>query len=761
MGEKENILIVDDDESTRRSLSLILEKKGYKTGITNTGREALEKAQERSFNLALLDMRLPDMEGIDLLVSLKKMHPDMVVLIVTGYASLDTAVQALNKGASAYITKPLNVDEILAKVMEALEKQHLIIENKSLYEKAQLELSERKQAEEALKRNRDYLEKLNNSLLEVIFTVRIPGRVIKYVNESVETIFGYEPEECIGQTMEMLYPNREEYLKVGRKLHKVINNGKNVIEAECLLKRKTGETFPAEVTTTFFREGGKVTQVISAVRDITRRKQAEHNLDKRVRELKCLYNVADIAERSDIDLDEPYKEIVNVLPGGWQYPEVTCARITINGKRYQTDNYGETKWRQYADITADGAKIGSVEICYLQKRPETDEGPFLKEERLLIDAVAERVRRITEQMQAEEALRIAEQNFRNSLDSSPLGICIVSKEGKILYANQAVLDIYGYSSIEELNTVPAIQRHTPESYTEHQERKENRKLKKFVPNRCEVSIFRKDGEIRHLEVFQKEVLWSGKAQFQVVYHDITERKQAEKKVVEYEELNKLKTNLLSTVSHELRTPLATIKGYSTMLLDYDHRLQHKEKQEHLRSIDRATNRLTELIDRLLDMSRLEAGLLKLVREPTNISNLIQEAVAEAKLRAPGHKIVSYLQTRLPKLNIDARRVRQVLDNILDNATKYSEEGTKVVVSAQITERELLVRVVDQGVGIPVEERERVFDRMYRIEHRMNARIRGVGLGLAICKGLVEAHGGRIWVESKEGKGSTFSFALPL
>jgi two-component system sensor histidine kinase VicK len=136
-------------------------------------------------------------------------------------------------------------------------------------------------------------------------------------------------------------------------------------------------------------------------------------------------------------------------------------------------------------------------------------------------------------------------------------------------------------------------------------------------------------------------------------------------------------------------------------------------------------------------------------------------VAEAKLRAAGHKIVSNLPKRLPRLNIDARRVRQVLDNILDNATKYSEEGTEVVVSAQTIGQELLISIVDQGMGISVEERKRVFDRMYRIEQRRNAKIRGVGLGLAICKGLVEAHGGRIWAESEEGKGSTFSFTLPL
>jgi len=141
MDDKERILIVDDDEGICRSLMLIFETKGYETETARTGQEAIEKAQGRFFNVALLDIRLPDMEGIELLAPLKEMHPDMALILVTGYASLETAVQALNEGASAYITKPLNLDEVLANVRETLEKQRLI--------------KEKRQAEESL-RQRNY-----------------------------------------------------------------------------------------------------------------------------------------------------------------------------------------------------------------------------------------------------------------------------------------------------------------------------------------------------------------------------------------------------------------------------------------------------------------------------------------------------------------------------------------------------------------------------------------------------------------------------
>ncbi|MFC1718554.1 response regulator [Candidatus Poribacteria bacterium] len=123
MYEKASILIVDDDESIRRSLSLILKRKGYTTELAGTGRETLEKAQKRFFNVVLLDIKLPDMEGIELLTFLKQIQPSTVIFIVTAYASLETTAQALKIGASAYFTKPLDMDEILDKLDKALGKR--------------------------------------------------------------------------------------------------------------------------------------------------------------------------------------------------------------------------------------------------------------------------------------------------------------------------------------------------------------------------------------------------------------------------------------------------------------------------------------------------------------------------------------------------------------------------------------------------------------------------------------------------------------
>jgi PAS domain S-box-containing protein len=137
---------------------------------------------------------------------------------------------------------------------------------------------------------------------------------------------------------------------------------------------------------------------------------------------------------------------------------------------------------------------------------------------------------ITEKKQVEQALRRSEENFRHSLENSPLGVRIVSEEGETLYINRAILDIYGYDSIEEFNTTPIRKRYTPESNAEFQIRREKRKQGDYVPSEYTVSIVRKNGEVRHLQVFRKEILWDGGRQFETIYQDITEHKRMEEEV---------------------------------------------------------------------------------------------------------------------------------------------------------------------------------------------------------------------------------------
>lgn len=496
MNEKTRILIIDDD-TTGENLTRALRRKGYEITTAGTGQEAIEHILRQFYNVVLLNVELPDMHGIDVLISLKQIYPDIVVIMITAYASLESAVSALIQGASAYIIKPLNIDEVLVSIEDVLERQRLVIENKRLFEEARRELTGRRRAEE-LFQDLSYCSPMG------IYIVQ-DGK-FRYVNPRLQRLLGYAEEELLGKDpLDFVHPD---------------------------------------------------------------------------------------------DRDVVSENVAGMLAG-------------------------------------------------------------------------ERVQ--------------------------PYEYRVVSKAGDVAWVMETV--------------APIQYRGRPATLGNH--------------------------------------------------IDITLSKQLEKKMVEYKELDTLKTSLLSTVSHELRTPLAVIKGYSTMLLDYSQRLPDEEKGQHLKSIDRATDRLTELVDHLLDMSRMDAGLMRLEKTPTDITKIIEEAVADARLTTPSAIITSRLGKGLPVVVIDARRIRQVLDNLIDNAIKYSDEVSNIVVTVEGNDRELNISVADKGIGIPPEDIERIFDRMFRAEQRLTRGSKGLGLGLSVCKGIVEAHGGRIRVESEAGAGSTFYFTLPL
>ncbi len=232
-------------------------------------------------------------------------------------------------------------------------------------------------------------------------------------------------------------------------------------------------------------------------------------------------------------------------------------------------------------------------------------------------------------------------------------------------------------------------------------------------------------------------------------------------VTKEKELDKMKLQLLSTVSHELRTPLASIKGFTTTLLREDVKWDEDAQREFLEIIDRESNRLTELIEDLLDTSRIEAGALSIEKERTDIGRLLQEAIEMIRLHAGKHSFVLDMPAKIPSITADPRRIRQVTHNLLQNAVKYSPSGGQITVRATPGSRYLTVEVSDEGLGIPQEYHDRIFERFFQVDSASTRRTGGSGLGLAICKSIVEAHGGRIWFESEPGKGSTFYFTLPL
>jgi signal transduction histidine kinase len=252
-----------------------------------------------------------------------------------------------------------------------------------------------------------------------------------------------------------------------------------------------------------------------------------------------------------------------------------------------------------------------------------------------------------------------------------------------------------------------------------------------------------------------------------VLRDITESKRMEQEIIqaraEIEALYRselLKTELLSMVSHELRTPLTAIKGFATTLLRPNVRWSKEQQRDFIENIDRESDRLTHLISNLLDMSRIEAGALNLDKDCYQVSEIMGSISSRLDAMTKQHRLKVEIPARLPIVFADKTRIGQVLTNLVENAVKYSRKGSQIMIGAESSDGTVIISVSDRGVGIPADLSDKVFERFYRGGTVVTGRKDGIGLGLSICRALVEAHGGKIWVESEIGRGSKFNFSLP-
>ncbi len=224
---------------------------------------------------------------------------------------------------------------------------------------------------------------------------------------------------------------------------------------------------------------------------------------------------------------------------------------------------------------------------------------------------------------------------------------------------------------------------------------------------------------------------------------------------------RLQAEAFATLSHELRTPLAAIKGYSTAMLVDEVEWPDEKRQEFLKLIDGECDDLEVMINDILDAALIDIDQLTLEPQPVRLERLAQETAEEMRGRAEDHHLVVDFPNDLPILDIDPRRIKQVIRNILDNAVKYSPEGGLIVVRGELRAQDIVVSISDQGIGISPEDLIPLFDRYFRVKSPTGYHVAGTGLGLPVARAIVEAHGGRIWAQSQMGEGTTLSFSLPL
>ncbi|MCL5995071.1 MAG: ATP-binding protein, partial [Chloroflexi bacterium] len=230
---------------------------------------------------------------------------------------------------------------------------------------------------------------------------------------------------------------------------------------------------------------------------------------------------------------------------------------------------------------------------------------------------------------------------------------------------------------------------------------------------------------------------------------------------EAERANELRLRFLAMISHELRTPLTSIKGFTTTLLANDVEWDAQTQREFIGIMNQEADKLTDMIDQLLDLSRLEAGSLAINPEKQQLSHIISGALPQLTAIALNHRLVIDVSDQLQPVRADRQRLTQVLTNLVSNAAKYSPAQTNITLTATHAHDYVRVDVSDSGAGIPAQDRLYVFEAFRRGNDERVRRTKGAGLGLAICKGLIEAHGGRIWIQDQDRPGTTISFTLPV
>ena len=376
---------------------------------------------------------------------------------------------------------------------------------------------------------------------------------------------------------------------------------------------------------------------------------------------------------------------------------------------------------------------------------------------------------VTERRQAENALSESEERFRRAFEDSGVGKLLTGLDGHLLRVNRAFAAMLGYS-VEELQSMDFQAVTHPDDVGANHETLVRLQSGPEESARFEKRYLHQDGRVVWVDMSTVLLRDADEKPHHFVSDvvNITERKRAEEEITqknaELVELNKEKNQLLGMAAHDLRNPLSIVNTASAFLLDEASRsLPEAKRTEFLRRINSGSRFMLKLIDDLLDVAKIEAGRLDLEIRDGDLCALIEENLAINRMLADNKRIRLEFApgSGLPQLRFDRAKIEQVLNNLVGNAVKFSTPGTAVTVQASRVDGNVVVSVRDQGQGIPAEELDQLFKPFAKTSVRSTAGEKSTGLGLAICRRIVEGHGGHIWAESELGKGSVFSFSLPV
>ncbi len=499
-----------------------------------------------------------------------------------------------------------------------------------------------------------------------------------------------------------------------------------------------------------------------------------HDLAERVKELNCLYRLADIDKNTEASIEEIFQAAAELIPPAWQYPDIACARLTLEGREFKAGNFEETGWSLSAEIEVYGETAGAVEVFYLEERTEAHEGPFLKEERSLIDAIADRLGWVVERIGAEEALRESMEEYQDLYENAPDMFASVDvATARVLLCNRTLARTLGYTREEivgrqvyDLYHPDCLHRVKDEIFKEVRATGEVRgeDLRLVRKDGSEIDVSLNVSAVRDEEgnIVESRSIW----------RDISDVKQAEreKEALHAQLLQSQKMeaigHLAGGVAHDFNNILAIILGCAQVAaLD----LERKEGVlEELKTIVDTVKRAKDLTMKMLALARKERPNVRAV----SLNDLVEDTGAMLK-RSISKKIriETVLQQGLPPARINANQIQQALLNVCNNAADAMPDGGKLRIGtgeAELNEafcrlhewlvpgRFCLVRISDTGMGIPGNMLEKVFDPFYTTK----AAGKGTGLGLSVTHGIIRNHGGHICITSEPGEGTAVEIMLP-
>jgi len=636
---RERVLIIDDSYEVQQLLAdLVLEPNGYQPIAALDGEEGIHLAIQEQPDLIILDMRLPKMDGIEVLEELRRQGVDIPVVFITGHESAESAVQAFRLGVHDYIIKPFDPEVMEKTIHRALKATKLRGERDDL-------------TQQLLETN----QKLERQLQEL--------NAIYTIGQSVTSLLD---------------------------LDRVLNR---VVEAAVYVAR-------AEEGLLLLLDEGSNDLYLRAAKDVDER----------------------LARNLRIHVDD------NAAGRAIQ----TARPVLVTGEQTKVATGYLVQALLYLPLRA--PERGVIGVLGVTNREAARS--FTERDVFLLSALADYAAIAIENARLFEAAEVERTKLEAVLREAKEAIIVVDVADDILLCNAAMLATLGLAEADLLHKPVA------EAFPHPTVRE------MFAQARSTEQVARSEVDLDDRTFNAQITPVEGVGQV-LVLHDITHLK----------ELDRVRADFVATVSHDLRTPLTNILGYIELLPRAGP--LNEQQQEFIGRVRESMEAITELIGDLLDIGRLEAGF-DLDMSPCDLVQVIEKAVVSFRPQAKEKRqeLRWQLPETFPQVMGNPRVLRQVMENLLSNAIKYTQEGGWIAVSTDEEDDYIVIRVTDNGIGIPPAQQPHVFDKFYRVQSKETESVSGTGLGLAIVKAVIEKHNGRVWVESKKGKGSMFCFVLP-